>query len=339
MNNNLDLIAQDDAFSVEGLTLSINKAVVTPGRIAQLGWFSEDGINTTHINIEVQNQRLILVPAKPRGAPGTSLSREKRYRLSFNTVHLPLEGAVLADELQNIRAFGSSNTLASIQRLVDRELTRMRDSFEVTHEYQRLGAMRGKILDADGVTVLEDLYDRFKITPNTKTLNFGQDLRTQCMDIKRASEKAQGAIRASRYRVLMGSEVTNELLKNDDFKKSYERWQDGQALRDDMRMNINFGGLLWEEYEAQFGDEYFIGPDEAFVVPEGRPGLFRTVFAPADYMETVNTLGLPYYAKRKTMDYNKGVEFEAQSNPLHLCTNLREIIPLTIKKRTSRSSN
>ncbi|MBU2708830.1 major capsid protein [Zooshikella marina] len=336
MNNNLDLIAQDDAFKLPGLTLAINKAVVTPGRIGQLGWFEEDGITTTYLNVELQHQSLILVPSKPRGAPGTSLSREKRNQIPFSTVHLPMEGAVLADELQNVRAFGSTNVAAQIQKLVDRELTRMRKSMEVTHEYQRLGALRGQIIDADNVTVLEDFFKRFNVKKNIFTLDFTQDLRTQCMNIKRASEKEQGTLRTSKYRVLMGSEVTNELLKNDDFKKAYERWQDGQALRDDMRMNINFGGLLWEEYEAQFGAEYFIAPDEAMVVPEGLSGLFITRFAPANYMETVNTPGLPYYAKRKAMDYDKGVEFEAQSNPIHLCTNPRAIIHLKIKKSATR---
>ncbi|MDE1465928.1 major capsid protein [Spartinivicinus poritis] len=330
--NNLDLIAQHEAFSVQGLTLAINKAVSTPGRIRQLGWFSEEGINTLSINIEFRNQSLILVPTQVRGAPGVSLDREKRSRLPFNIVHLPMEGAVLADEVLGVRAFGSENTLDQIQRLFNRELERMRQSFEVTHEFQRLGAIKGKILDADGVTVLEDLFDRFKIQPNKMTLDFTKDLRTQCMDIKRASEKEQGAIKASRYRVLMGSNVTNELLKNDDFKKAYERWQDGQALRDDMRMNINFGGLIWEECESEFNSQVFIGPDDAIVVPEGLPGLFRSYYGPANYMETVNTRGLPYYAKRKAMDYDKGVMFEAQSNPLHLCTNPRVIIHVKIKK-------
>ena len=330
--NNLDLIAQHDAFTVQGLTLAINKAVTTPGRIRQLGWFKEEGINTTSINIEFRNESLILVPTQVRGAPGVSLDREKRSRLPFNIVHLPMEGAVLADEVLGVRAFGAENTQDQIQRLVNRELERMRQSFEVTHEFQRLGAIKGKIIDADGVSVIEDLFDRFKIQPNKMTLDFTKDLRTQCMNIKRASEKEQGAIKAPRYRVLMGSNVTNELLKNEDFKKSYERWQDGQALRDDMRMNINFGGLIWEECESEFNGQVFIGPDDAIVVPEGLPGLFRSFYGPANYMETVGTQGLPYYAKRKAMDYDKGIMFEAQSNPLHLCTNPRVIIHVKIKK-------
>ena len=56
---------------------------------------------------------------------------------------------------------------------------------------------------------------------------------------------------------------------------------------------------------------------------------FITRYAPADYMETVNTIGLPLYAKQELMRMNKGVELEAQSNPLNLRTKPRAVIKLT----------
>ena len=46
-------------------------------------------------------------------------------------------------------------------------------------------------------------------------------------------------------------------------------------------------------------------------------------------METANTLGLPKYAKQEALRMNRGVEFEAQSNPLNLCTRPAAIIKLT----------
>jgi len=53
---------------------------------------------------------------------------------------------------------------------------------------------------------------------------------------------------------------------------------------------------------------------------QGVPDLYISSFAPADYMETVNTQGIPYYSKIEPLAFNKGVAGEAQSNPLHLCT-------------------
>ena len=66
--------------------------------------------------------------------------------------------------------------------------------------------------------------------------------------------------------------------------------------------------------------------------------LLITRFGPADYMETVNTMGLPYYASQVPMDHHKGVNLEAQSNPLNLCTRPRAIIKLTMDSSGRRDT-
>ena len=47
---------------------------------------------------------------------------------------------------------------------------------------------------------------------------------------------------------------------------------------------------------------------------------------PPDYIETVNTLGLPRYAKAIPSDNNKSVRLEMQTNPLSLCLRPRALI-------------
>ena len=61
------------------------------------------------------------------------------------------------------------------------------------------------------------------------------------------------------------------------------------------------------------------------MIPEGT-GIFRTWFAPADFVETVNTIGLPRYAKQRVMDFDKGVQIHTQSNPLPICLKPRAVI-------------
>jgi hypothetical protein len=54
-------------------------------------------------------------------------------------------------------------------------------------------------------------------------------------------------------------------------------------------------------------------------VPEGT-SIFRTYFAPADFMEAVNTIGLPLYAKMVVDDeLQRWVKLHTQSNPLAMC--------------------
>ena len=61
-----------------------------------------------------------------------------------------------------------------------------------------------------------------------------------------------------------------------------------------------------------------VGPD---FYPEGVEGLFEIYYAPADTFETVNTLGLPLYARSiPDRDRDEWVRLEIESNPLPICT-------------------
>ncbi|MFM8745984.1 MAG: major capsid protein, partial [Aestuariivirga sp.] len=60
----------------------------------------------------------------------------------------------------------------------------------------------------------------------------------------------------------------------------------------------------------------------------GVPGLFKTLYAPADYIETVNRPGQRLYAKQWQKPNDKGVNVEFQMNALHYCTRPRVLMPL-----------
>ena len=50
------------------------------------------------------------------------------------------------------------------------------------------------------------------------------------------------------------------------------------------------------------------------------PEMYLTRFAPADYIETVNTIGLPRYAKQWPRLNGKGIDMEVQMNAMSWCT-------------------
>jgi hypothetical protein len=73
----------------------------------------------------------------------------------------------------------------------------------------------------------------------------------------------------------------------------------------------------------------WIIPDtnKAHFFPVGVPGLFRQYNAPADFVETVNTLGLPRYAKQAVdQEFGRWVKLHTQSNPLPICTRPKVLI-------------
>ncbi len=316
-------IFNDDAFSVSSLTAAINEQEYLPGRISSLGLFQEEGITTLTVQIEKDGDTLALVPAGERGTSGLVVSGTKRNMIPFNTVHLPQRFAIKADEIQGIRAFGSRSELKAVQDVVNKRLAKARRQLDATHEFQRMGALNGQILDADGKTVLLDIYKTFGVTRKKMSMgltNASTELRVKCGEALDLQEDALGSITSSGSRALCGKNFWNELVVHQSVKETFLNSQQAAALRGDARESFEFGGIVWERYRGKIAGVTFIHDDKALLIPEGVPDLYISVFAPADYMETVNTEGVPYYSKIEPLPFNKGMAGEAQSNPLHLCT-------------------
>jgi len=316
-------IFNDDAFSVSSLTAAINEQEYLPGRISSLGLFQEEGITTLTVQIEKDGDTLALVPAGERGTSGLVVSGTKRNMIPFNTVHLPQRFAIKADEIQGIRAFGSRSELQAVQDVVNKRLAKARRQLDATHEFQRMGALNGQILDADGSTVLLDIYKTFGVTRKKMSMGLNSpdtELRVKCGDALDLQEDALGSVTSSGSRALCGKNFWNKLVVHKSVKETFLNSQQAAALRGDARESFEFGGIVWERYRGKIAGVTFIHDDKALLIPEGVPDLYISVFAPADYMETVNTEGVPYYSKIEPLPFNKGMAGEAQSNPLHLCT-------------------
>ncbi|ATN08431.1 major capsid protein E [Pseudomonas sp. FDAARGOS_380] len=324
-------IFEDDAFSVSSLTAAINEQEYLPGRISSLGLFREEGISTLTVQIEKDGDTLALVPSGERGTSGLVVGANKRQLIPFNTVHLPERFTIKADKIQGIRAFGTRSELQAVQDVVNKRLAKARRQLDATHEFQRMGALNGQVLDADGKTVLLDIYKSFGV--NRQKLPMGlnspdTELRVKCGEALDMQEEALGSVTSSGSRALCGKNFWNKLIVHKSVKETYLNTMQAASLRGDAREAFEFGGIVWERYRGKVAGVAFVHDDKALLVPEGVPDLYISSFAPADYMETVNTQGIPYYSKIEPLPFNKGVAGEAQSNPLHLCTRPRAQILL-----------
>jgi hypothetical protein len=92
----------------------------------------------------------------------------------------------------------------------------------------------------------------------------------------------------------------------------------------DPRKGFTFGGITFEEYRGTATDaagnaRAFIGAGIAHFFPVGTRDTFVNYFAPADYLETVNTVGRELYAKQVMDPAGRWVDVYTQSNPLPIC--------------------
>lgn len=325
-------IFNDDAFSVTNLTRTIVDIPRVPTRLGDMGLFEEGGISTTTMMIERTGDTLKLVPAAERGSRGEPVTTKGRTLIPVKAVHLPQSGSVLADEVQGVRAFGSETEVEAVQNVVRKKLDKMKRQLDLTLEYHRIGAIKGKIMDYDGVSELLDVYDVFGMTQVTQNFVLGTGttkVKQKIIDLKRAVQAALGGRSMRGVHVFASRSFMDALTGHATVEKAFELYQQNAYARNDTSVLFEMAGVSFEEYDGSVGGIDFIPDGEAYAVPMGVPGLFTTDFAPADYMETVNTQGLPYYAKQELMKFNKGVELESQSNPITLCTLPETVIKLT----------
>ena len=319
-------IFNNDAFSVSQLTQTIIDVPRVPTRLGDLGIFQEYGINTTTFMIERKGSNLQLVPTAPRGGVGQTLESENRKLIPVATVHLPQRDSILADVVQGVRAFGSETEVEAMSTVVAQRLEKMKSNLDLTLEYHRVGALKGLVLDADGTSQILNLYTLFGMTQVTQFWNIATsgtsaDPKELCVKLKRAIREKLGGRSFTRVRVECSVGFFDKLIAHQNMKKAWDLWQNGQFGRSDQSdSDFEFAGVVFHIYEGGVGGTDFIEDGFAYAYPEGVRGMFQTAFAPADYMETVNTTGLPYYAKQEVMPFNKGVMLESQSNPICLNT-------------------
>jgi hypothetical protein len=322
-------VFRDDAFTVRSLTAAINKAPYQPGRIGSLGLFRESGMTTTTAMVEEKDGQLSLISAGVRGGPPSVLGGSKRTARPFAAIHLSRESQINADEVQGVRAFGEETVLQTVQGLINERLAELRAMHEVTLEHLRVGAIQGIVLDADGSTPIVNLFTEFSVSQQTATLDFtSSDLRSQVVTVQRLIEVELGAAPIASYRAFCGDAFFDALIESAIVKETL-KYQEGRVLREDLRKGFEFGGVTWENYRGTVGAVSFFASSDAYVVPI-TPGIFIVKFAPADFIETVNTLGLPLYAKQAPdQELNRFVKLHTQSNPLALCLRPRAVVKLS----------
>mgnify|MGYP000164546925 FL=1 len=313
-----------DAFSTLRLTDAVNKMPFVPGRARRLGIFVESGITTTTIAVEERDGFLKLLPDRARGAPADQFEVKKRNLRDLRVPHFVLDDTVTADELQDVRAFGSEMALEGVQQVVNQRLGEMMSSHDATVEFGSIGAIKGIILDADGTTVIHDLFTIFGITQTSVDFVLGTaatKIRKKLFEVKRAIETALGAATFERIHGFAGKTWFERYISHADVEKAFDRFQDGARLRDDPRFQgFEFADVTIEEYRGKVSGVDFVADSEVHFFPIGVPNLFKSYFAPADFMEAVNTVGLPRYAKQAPdTEFNRFVKLHTQSNPLSIC--------------------
>ncbi|KEQ05745.1 hypothetical protein GV67_04115 [Pseudorhizobium pelagicum] len=331
------------AFSSTSLTQAINIVPNDYGRIRELGLFEPEPIATTTVAVHYENGTLNLLPTRERGAPSSLGMPEKRGAKPFSCFHIPHDDFVRADDVQNILArFGEDGALDNVASLVNRKQITMRRKHSITLEHMRMGALRGEILDSDGSSLL-NLFTSFDVTQ--KSIDFvlgtaGTNVGGKIDELlSYLEDNLKGEVMTGVH-VLASPEWFAKLVDHEKVKEAW-KYYDGlyNVMRDDVRKKFVHRGVTFEEYrgsaqylqeDGTYGTRRFIPANEAIAFPLGTTDTFRTYFGPADFIDTVNTMGEEIYVRTAVdPEFQRWVKIHSQSNPLPMVKRPALLVKLT----------
>jgi hypothetical protein len=327
----LDLF-KTDAFGLVSLLQAVEKVERVPNRLGQLALFTPNPVRTETVAIEMREGALSIIKTSERGAPLENRKTEGRTVRDFRTRRIAKGDRIMASELAFAREFNTEQQVVELQAEMLRRMSGpsgLVADIETTWEHMRLGAVQGKVLDADG-TLIYDWFKEFGISQSAE-IDFDLDaaspvsgaLRKKIQDsvVRPMRKKAKGAIYTG-ARALCGSNFFDDLVNHSEVRETYLNQQEAADLREgyDGR-ELRFGGVTWEEYIGTDDDSIAVHTDKVVFFPEGAGnGVFEAAFSPGEQFGHIGQLGQPIYPITvPDRDRDSYVDLEVYSYPLFLC--------------------
>jgi hypothetical protein len=331
-------IFKGSAFSVTSMTNMILARPYVPGLLGRMGLFTETPVRTTSIFVDRMAGRLALIPDTPRTAPSNQITRDPRNTRNFVIPHKPLQDVITADEIQDIRDYEGESELLQVQTEVGMRMDKLNVSHDATLELQRMYALRGFGADVDG-TVRYNFYNQFGVTQITVDFDLGNanaDILGKCLAVRDAMQTNLGSDGGDDIRVmaLVGATFFNRFVAHPKVATAYAYYQrnaPNDPLTQDLRyIGFTFGGITFRAYRGNVNGTAYMPASEGVAFPnEANIKLFETVFAPANFLDTANTLGRPKYAQIVRDPFNKYATLDTQSNPFSFARRPEANIKLT----------
>lgn len=322
-------IVNADPFHTTTLTLAMNKLQHTPSGLTAAGLFQEAGVIGVDALIEELNEIVAQIPVKPRGAPGAVVTADKRKLRSILIPHLPQQGAITADEIRTLRQFGTEALNETVQSYGNKQMAKMRRKLDYTIEAHRVAALKGNFIDVNGDS--SSAFTFFGVSvPSSISLALNvstTQLRKLCNDIITAVEDALGGSAYTEINVQCDPTLWGLLIDHAAVKETYLGYQGAAERAGQILQSFVFGAIRWHRYRGD--SDVKMGTKAAYAYPTGVDGMFITRFAPSTWLDSVGTIGLPYYVKAMESPEGDAIRMLAQSNPLNICTRPNAVIPLT----------
>ena len=306
----LDIVNQDP-FSLISMTDGVNKIDHQPNHLGRLGIFTLSPVRSAIIALDVKSTGIRLVQTSQRGEPVES--RDKRNKAQFkhfSTGRLALKDRINATDVAYLREYDTADQPKQLASEIterqagDQGTGGLMGDIDATKEFQRLGALRGKLYDTEGAL----LYDYFAemgvaepsvISLDVTTLIDGNFREAIQENVVRYMRKTKKGAKYSDILALCGPGAIDTLKKSPEYYKAMENQNDSTDLLNGYDgETVKFAGVHWVEYEGTDDDTTVaLGDDEVIFIPRGLDNtVFKQICSPGEKFSQLGQKGQDFYS-------------------------------------------
>lgn len=296
--------ARKGDFEVLDFTSLVELTPRTPKLISELGLFSDAKFGeTTVAQVERVQEGVDAISAKPRGADRNFAGRESGMVRNFNVPFFPLDSKFAAKEIQDMRAYGTSDTPQTVEDRVMRTMGRIERSHALVKEKAFYAAIKGASYSPDWTQGQYDYAAEFGVSGKVTTADVDfTDLLTDPREVLEKEARAHIIDNAQdngdSYQViaLVGRQYFSALIQHPLVVDAYNSYSsDSEPLR--KRLGGNLINRSWETKGITYIEDISgeIDTDAAYVLPMGISDMFQLHYAPADTLDDANSTASPMY--------------------------------------------
>lgn len=316
----------------------INNIPLAPNLVTSMNIFESEGVTTSTVILDIEDNSIGVYGTHARRSPAKRLKHEVAKQIPLIIPHIEVEDYIYPEDVEGRRMPGTQD-FDRVSNVREKRLSKMSASFDLTHEYFRVSAIKGQTKDGMGNTLF-DSYASLGLTKGDyeKTIDLSQatGVASELVGFKRAieqSNKTGGVV--GNFECLCSPSFFDKLTENADIKEAYGN-QVGIANpnREDLRDGFYFKGITFREYagsvKLENGTTVELMEDKkAYLFPVGVPGMFQEKYAPKTDLNYVNTPGVLKYASEYSDPESRWLKITGETNALMINTRPELVLQLT----------
>lgn len=320
-----------NAFEVVDYSMEIANIPQVNTLLGDTGLFQEEFLSTHTVTFEEVNGSIGLVGDVPRGAKPQANTDDVRKIRSYPLARFAMTDAILPQDIQGKRAYGSTDAAETEAAVLMRKMERAMRNYSATMEAARFSTLTTGAIYAPNGTIAGNFFTDFGVVQ--KVVDFDLTVGTSDPVAKVEEVIAYLQDTVSDTDIVTGvvgycsPEFFAAFIAHPKVQSAYTYYSatEGQSILrnragNDFSLNRRFtyAGVTLIEVRNIFAGQRAIPVDEAVFVPLGTQDAFVTAFGPMDRLDFVNTMAERIYALSWRDPKGLSVDLDFESNFINI---------------------